>query len=96
MDVTNDQQINDCFNTIKTELEQNNEQLWAIVNNAGVVSFGLLEWGSIDEYQKLLDVNVLGVVRVTRKFLPLIRPLMGEFCDNIWQFQEMTVQNLDN
>ena len=77
MDVTNEQQIDNCFNTVKSDLEANGEQLWALVNNAGVVSFGLLEWGSFDQYQKLFDVNVFGVVRVTRKFIPLLRPSMG-------------------
>ena len=77
MDVTNEQQINDCFNTVKNDLETNGEQLWALVNTAGVITFGPLEWGSEDQYKKLFDVNVFGVIRVTRKFMPLVRPTKG-------------------
>ena len=49
--------------------------LWALVNNAGIIEYGGLEWGSpgVEHYAKQMDVNALGVVRVTKSFLPLIR-----------------------
>ena len=77
MDVTNEEMINKCYERVKNELEIKGYQLWAVVNNAGRLAYGHTEWGQMDEYFKEFDVNVFGVVRVTRKFLPLIRPIQG-------------------
>ena len=44
-----------------------------MVNNAGIATFTEIEWCSVDQFQRILDVNVLGVVRVTKAFLPLLR-----------------------
>lgn len=51
--------------------------LWALVNNAGVAVFSEIEWCSVQQYQQIFDVNVLGVVRVTKAFLPLVRHAKG-------------------
>jgi NAD(P)-dependent dehydrogenase (short-subunit alcohol dehydrogenase family) len=51
--------------------------LWAVVNNAGIAAFTEIEWCSVDQFQRILDVNVLGVVRVTKAFLPLLRHSKG-------------------
>jgi NAD(P)-dependent dehydrogenase (short-subunit alcohol dehydrogenase family) len=45
----------------------------SLVNNAGVVVGGPLEFLSADDLRKELDVNLVGVVQVTQAFLPLIR-----------------------
>lgn len=52
-------------------------ELWAVVNNAGLAMIAEIEWCSVDSFQKILDVNVLGVVRVTKAFLPLLRHSKG-------------------
>ena len=44
-----------------------------LVNNAGVVSMGLSETFSIASSQKLFDVNVFGVMRMSRAVLPHMR-----------------------
>ncbi|XP_050718635.1 11-beta-hydroxysteroid dehydrogenase type 2-like isoform X2 [Eriocheir sinensis] len=49
------------------------EVLWGVVNNAGVSTFGEVEWAPENTFRKMLEVNVLGTVAVTRAFLPLIR-----------------------
>ena len=77
MDVTNEEMINKCYERVKNELEIKGHKLWAVVNNAGILAAGHTEWGQFDDYLKTFDVNVFGVVRVTRKFLPLIRPARG-------------------
>lgn len=52
-------------------------ELWAVVNNAGVAVFCEIEWCSVHEFQKIMDVNVFGIVRVTKGFLPLLRQSEG-------------------
>ncbi|XP_042300425.1 D-beta-hydroxybutyrate dehydrogenase, mitochondrial-like, partial [Sceloporus undulatus] len=51
--------------------------LWGLVNNAGVASFGNVEFTSLERYQQVAEVNLWGTVRVTKAFLPLIRKARG-------------------
>ncbi|XP_049274742.1 estradiol 17-beta-dehydrogenase 2-like isoform X2 [Rhipicephalus sanguineus] len=75
MDVTNEDQMEEALVTVKGTLES--KVLWAVVANAGVPSHGLLEWESMQSIRKVFDVNVFGVVRVSKIFLPLLRRSKG-------------------
>lgn len=44
-----------------------------LVNNAGIGAHGTVDGNSDDEWRAVLDVNVLGMVRVTRAALPHLR-----------------------
>jgi len=44
-----------------------------LVNNAGIGAAGTVEDNGDDEWHRVLDVNVLGLVRTTRAALPLLR-----------------------
>jgi NAD(P)-dependent dehydrogenase (short-subunit alcohol dehydrogenase family) len=44
-----------------------------LVNNAGIGAAGAVEDNSDDEWHRVLDVNVLGIVRTTRAALPQLR-----------------------
>jgi 2-keto-3-deoxy-L-fuconate dehydrogenase len=44
-----------------------------LVNNAGIGAQGGVEDNSDDEWRRVLDVNVLGTVRITRAALPALR-----------------------
>ena len=44
-----------------------------LVNNAGIGAIGSVEDNDDDEWRRVLDVNVLGMVRVTRAALPWLR-----------------------
>src|SRR5687768_10192782 len=48
-----------------------------LVNNAGVAFGGPIEALSDEDWQRHFDVNVFGVVRVTRELLPLIIEAKG-------------------
>ncbi len=48
-------------------------QLDVLVNNAGVGAQGTVEENSDDEWRRVFEVNVLGMVRVTRHALPALR-----------------------
>ncbi len=77
MDVTNDEDVNNTYEAVENELNSKGEELWAIVNNAGVQSMGYIDWGTFDTYKKVFDVNTFGTVRVTRTFLPMVRKSKG-------------------
>jgi NAD(P)-dependent dehydrogenase (short-subunit alcohol dehydrogenase family) len=44
-----------------------------LVNNAGIGAQGTVETNDDDEWHRVLDVNVVGLVRVTRAALPALR-----------------------
>ena len=44
-----------------------------LVNNAGIGAAGTVEDNGDDEWHRVLDVNVLGIVRTTRAALPMLR-----------------------
>ncbi|NXN62648.1 RDH16 dehydrogenase, partial [Rynchops niger] len=52
--------------------------LWGLVNNAGiVVPTAPNEWLTKDDFVKVLDVNLVGLIEVTLSLLPLIRRARG-------------------
>ena len=36
--------------------------LWGLVNNAGWATFGEVEWVSMDNYKKAMEINLHGVI----------------------------------
>ena len=73
LNVTNEQQVQEAFAFVKAELEKEGKQLYALINNAGINSGWYVEMTDMSEYRKVMDVNYLGPVRVTKTFLPLIQ-----------------------
>jgi NAD(P)-dependent dehydrogenase (short-subunit alcohol dehydrogenase family) len=52
-------------------------ELYGLVNNAGVSLNGPLELVPASDIKQLMDVNVLGLLAVTKAFLPLLRQSKG-------------------
>jgi NAD(P)-dependent dehydrogenase (short-subunit alcohol dehydrogenase family) len=51
--------------------------LWGLVNNAGVNFLGDIELTTVDQFSYVMGINQLGMVRVTKAFLPAIRRRKG-------------------
>lgn len=51
--------------------------LWGLVNNAGISVFAINEWLNKQDFVKVLDVNLLGLIDVTLNMLPLVRKARG-------------------
>jgi NAD(P)-dependent dehydrogenase (short-subunit alcohol dehydrogenase family) len=51
--------------------------LAGLINNAGVVVSGPLEFVPLDELRQQIEINVIGQVAVTQAFLPLLRKRKG-------------------
>ncbi|KAG9509462.1 putative cation-transporting ATPase 13A3 [Fragariocoptes setiger] len=74
MDVTNYETINRAAEIVERELNATGCKLLALVNNAGILSLGEVEFGAtIEPFERQMDVNCLGVIRVTKTFCPLLR-----------------------
>ncbi|MDR6433381.1 SDR family oxidoreductase [Brucella pseudogrignonensis] len=71
LDVTDGASVSNAAKTLQSETDH----LDVLVNNAGLMfgSPSSLAEESIDEMQHMFDTNVLGVMRVTQAFLPLLR-----------------------
>jgi NAD(P)-dependent dehydrogenase (short-subunit alcohol dehydrogenase family) len=77
LDVRSDESVEACRLQVSESLKKRKVKLWAIVNNAGIWSSAHIEWGQMSDYHNVFEVNVFGLVRVTRAFLPLIRQNKG-------------------
>ena len=54
-----------------------NSGLWGLVNNAGVASTGPIEWIPMEKFKRTADINLWGLIDVTKTFLPLIKNARG-------------------
>ena len=69
MDVTSDASVEAAAETVTTESGAPD----VVINNAGQMFMGITEAFTAAEVARQLDVNVVGVHRVTRAFLPAMR-----------------------
>jgi NAD(P)-dependent dehydrogenase (short-subunit alcohol dehydrogenase family) len=68
-DVTDDASVRAAVDRVLQEWQR----LDVLVNNAGIGSQGTVADNPDDEWRRVLDVNLLGMVRVTRAALPALR-----------------------
>jgi NAD(P)-dependent dehydrogenase (short-subunit alcohol dehydrogenase family) len=54
------------------------DRLDILVNNAGIGAIGTVEDNPDDEWRRVIDVNVLGIVRTSRAALPYLRRAASE------------------
>ena len=71
IDVTNDDSVNCAFEKIKSMTDN----LFALVNNAGIALAGPVEYIPVDILKKQFEVNVFGAIRTAQKALPLMKNL---------------------
>ncbi|MGW7041819.1 SDR family NAD(P)-dependent oxidoreductase [Streptomyces avermitilis] len=68
-DVTDDSSVREAVAAAVTDLGG----LDVLINNAGIGAQGTVEDNDDEQWHRVLDVNVLGIVRTTRAALPLLR-----------------------
>ncbi|NXF93452.1 RDH16 dehydrogenase, partial [Eubucco bourcierii] len=76
LDVTSSQSIAAAAAWVRERV--GSQGLWGLVNNAGVgVPSAPNEWLTREDFAKVLDVNLLGLIEVTLSLLPLLRQAQG-------------------
>ena len=75
LDITDGAHIDAAVRTVAEHVGPGG--LDGLVNNAGIGVFGPLELVPLDEFRRLLDVNVIGQFAVTQAFAPLLRRSRG-------------------
>ncbi|WP_426979368.1 SDR family NAD(P)-dependent oxidoreductase [Pseudarthrobacter sp. O4] len=68
-DVSNDASVRAAIETVRASFGR----LDIVVNNAGMGAQGTVEDNDDDEWHRVWDINVVGMVRVARAALPLLR-----------------------
>ncbi len=63
----------EAVNSAIDQVAQKYGKIDTLVNNAGISFYGTIEDGTMADWDRLIDVNVLGLVRVTRAALPHLR-----------------------
>ncbi|XP_049854235.1 estradiol 17-beta-dehydrogenase 2-like isoform X1 [Schistocerca gregaria] len=85
LDVTSDQQVADAVVSVQaalsdasgTGINKRREELWAVVNNAGIADFGEMDVTPLEKFKQVLEVNTVGAIRVSKAFLPLLKKSKG-------------------
>ncbi|KAL9952495.1 hypothetical protein ACROYT_G039762 [Oculina patagonica] len=75
LDVAESNEVQNALELVKSNLPS--QGLWAVVNNAGIANPGLIEWQTVEEMKRIVDVNLWGMVSVTKAFLPLLKQTKG-------------------
>ncbi|XP_045772359.1 retinol dehydrogenase 7 [Maniola jurtina] len=74
LDVTDSKSVTEFQNYVKNVLQENPKyKLYAVVNNAGVMTVGNYEWQTPQMIENMINVNLLGAMRVVSSFLPELR-----------------------
>ena len=68
-DITDEADID----TLKGQLQSRWDKVDVLVNNAGVATGGALEFEDIQQWEWVININVLGMVRMCRAFVPMMK-----------------------
>ncbi|KAJ2442155.1 hypothetical protein GGF42_007053 [Coemansia sp. RSA 2424] len=77
LDVVSSDSVDRAYARVTEELERRNIPLVGVVNNAGVTAFGPMDMSAPSFIDHCMAVNFHGPVRVTQKFMPLLRASSG-------------------
>ncbi|XP_021694992.1 D-beta-hydroxybutyrate dehydrogenase, mitochondrial [Aedes aegypti] len=78
LDITLEERIMCARKKVKDFLKSKPEcELFALINNAGVMCFGEFEWQLERHLEQQINVNLLGTMKMTKAFLPLLRQQRG-------------------
>ena len=72
LDITNSESVAAAAALVGDWLRADpSRRIHALVNNAGIAMGGLVDWTSMDEYRRTMEVNFFGHVAMTKALLPL-------------------------
>ncbi|CAO3573824.1 unnamed protein product [Mortierella alpina] len=70
VDVTNQKDVDRLRAQVEAECPQG---VFCVFNNAGIYAGGFIDFTSEDNFQKIMDVNFMGIIRITKGLLPSLR-----------------------
>ncbi|KAF6121619.1 short chain dehydrogenase/reductase family 9C member 7 [Phyllostomus discolor] len=76
LDVTKSESIQMAAQWVRDQVGE--QGLWALVNNAGLgLPSGPNEWLTIEDFVKVINVNLVGLIEVTLHMLPMVKKARG-------------------
>ena len=69
-DVTDEKSVKAAFKTIQKKIGK--DHLFALINNAGILTGGPMVHLNLDQYRQVMEVNFFGTVRMIQTFIPLM------------------------
>ncbi|KAI1320708.1 Retinol dehydrogenase 5 [Mortierella claussenii] len=70
VDVTKQDDINRLRAKVEAECPQG---VYCVLNNAGIYAGGFFDFATEESFQKIMDVNYMGIIRTTKAMLPSLR-----------------------
>ena len=74
LDITDEDAIQEA---VKQVLELCGGELWGLVHNAGVVLPGFVEYQPLENYRRVMDVNMFAVANLTQQLIPALKATCG-------------------
>ncbi|KAF6726749.1 Retinol dehydrogenase 3 [Oryzias melastigma] len=88
LNVTDSESIRKAVEFVRREVKERG--LWGLVNNAGrATPIGPTDWMELEDFTKVLDVNLIGLIDVTLQFIPLLKKARGRVV-NVGQYTRET------
>ena len=78
MDVTNINDVEHSLKTVEEFLTTTRTVLWGLINNAGILVYGDFSWQLESQALLQVNVNLVGVLRVTKVFQRLLHKAKGK------------------
>jgi len=69
LDVSNDESVERCVGMVLSKYGRVN----VLINNAGIALYGAVEEATVEDVRRVMETNLLGVVRMTNAVLPHMR-----------------------
>jgi NAD(P)-dependent dehydrogenase (short-subunit alcohol dehydrogenase family) len=76
-DVTIESDVTKMAADVEKYTKEQKQKLFAVINNAGILALGAVEWCPVSSYQKVMAVNFFGAVMVTKAMIPLLKANRG-------------------
>jgi len=83
-DVTSGENVLSLSSAVNSYLDNHEgSKLWTLVNNAGIIATGYVDWVAMGEFRKLMEVNYFAPIRLVKEFLPLLKRARGSRVINL-------------
>ncbi|KAF9112446.1 Retinol dehydrogenase 5 [Mortierella sp. AM989] len=70
LDVTNQDDVNRLRAQVEAECPQG---VYCVLNNAGIYAGGFFDFATEESFQKIMDINYMGIIRISKAMLPSLR-----------------------
>jgi len=75
IDVTSEENVSEAVEMMEDSV--GDEGVWAVVNCSETYVIAEIDWCSTQDFQNVINVNLMGTVRVTKALLPLVQKSRG-------------------